>query len=209
MNIPTGFALPLPTQGYRWNGFYRSEMKRTGSGNRYTAKCKHCLVELSGKPDRLHQHVLRCNDWPASEKTAYIQKISEETHASRKRTCDNDNTSVEQTNEQVNDDTEQWSSTSKPHQENILSWCTRTLSQAQLEYFHQKLLKIIIHGNLTFRFVENPYLQDFLQELNPSYHLPSRDMVKGRLLTKMFSNHVQEKLSTLSSFTDLTISLDG
>ncbi|CAG8456920.1 4443_t:CDS:2 [Scutellospora calospora] len=77
-------------------------MKRTRAGNRYTAKCKHCLVELSGKPDRLHQHVLQCNNWPVSEKTSYIQKISEETHAPHKRTHDDDNTSLsKQMNKQM------------------------------------------------------------------------------------------------------------
>ncbi|CAG8709924.1 17364_t:CDS:2, partial [Cetraspora pellucida] len=78
----------------------------------------------------------------------------------------------------------------------------------QTEYFHQKFLKAIIHRNLSFHFVENPYIREFLQELNPSYHLPSHDMVKGHLLTKMFSNHVQDKLNTCLALTDITVSLN-
>jgi hypothetical protein len=83
------------------------------------------------------------------------------------------------------------------------------LTQTQSEKLYQKFLKAIIYGNNPFYIVENPYLQEFLCELNPSYLLPSRDMIKGRLLTKMFSDHLQEKLNTLPSLIDLTISLDG
>ncbi|CAG8576685.1 2182_t:CDS:1, partial [Scutellospora calospora] len=96
MSIPTGFALPLPTQSQRWYSFYRSEIK--GAGNRYTAKCKYCLCELSGKSERLHRHVLRCSDYPVAEKTIYLQKITEESLPSRKRIYDNeDSISIEQT----------------------------------------------------------------------------------------------------------------
>ncbi|CAG8618918.1 10441_t:CDS:2, partial [Cetraspora pellucida] len=66
----------------------------------------------------------------------------------------------------------------------------------------------IIYGCLPFRFVENLYLHEFLQKLNPTYHLPFCDMIKGCLLTKMFSNHVQEKLNTFSTFIDFIISLN-
>ncbi|RIB00257.1 hypothetical protein C2G38_2234962 [Gigaspora rosea] len=55
----------------------------------------------------------------------------------------------------------------------------------------------------------NPYFQDFLNDLNSSYNSPSRDMIKEPVLTEMFSNHILNKLETLSTLTDLTISLDG
>ncbi|CAG8487270.1 10683_t:CDS:2, partial [Scutellospora calospora] len=48
------------------------------AGNRYTAKYYYCLIELSSKPHKLHNHVLRCSDWPASKKNKYLQKINEE-----------------------------------------------------------------------------------------------------------------------------------
>ncbi|CAG8618897.1 10439_t:CDS:2 [Cetraspora pellucida] len=90
MNIPTGFALPLSAQDNR------------------------------RQPDRLYQYVLRCNDWPPSEKTAYIQKISEETQSLCKRTCD-DNLSIIQAT-QENDDDFQQLFTFNPYQGTILSW---------------------------------------------------------------------------------------
>ncbi|CAG8738685.1 12178_t:CDS:2, partial [Ambispora leptoticha] len=93
----------------------------------------------------LHQHVLRCSDWPASEKAIYLQKIAEESLAPRKRAHDNeDDTSAEQDSENT-------------HQ--------------QSTHLHQ-------------------------------------NMIGGHLLTKMFSNHFQEKLNMLPSLTDLTVSLD-
>ncbi|CAG8441495.1 5717_t:CDS:2 [Cetraspora pellucida] len=185
MQPSSGFALPLSTQGQRWSGFYRSEQKK--KGNRYDAKCKYCLIELTGKPEKLHQHVLRCSNWPASEKTAYLQKIADENPTSQD--CE---------------DTYQ-----SPTQGTILDWYSRPLSQNQSEKLHQKLLKAIVYGNIPFCIVENPYLQSYLRELNPSYNPPSRDMIKGRLLTQMFSDHIQKKLNKLPTLTDLTISLDG
>ena len=73
VQIPSGFDLPLPTQGKRWTGFYRSETKK--AGNRYIAKCRYCLIELSGKPEKLHNHVLRCSDWKPTEKLNIFKKL--------------------------------------------------------------------------------------------------------------------------------------
>ncbi|CAG8697326.1 1346_t:CDS:1, partial [Ambispora leptoticha] len=142
MQAPTGFTMPLSTQGLRWIGFFRSENKR--GGNRYTAKCKYCLTELNGKPEKLHQHVLRCNDWPILEKTNYLHKVGEESSSSRKRTHDED-TSVNPTIQ--DDENVSESSMSHPHQETIVKWFAPSLSQSQSEKLHQKLLKAMIYGN--------------------------------------------------------------
>ncbi|CAG8682828.1 4409_t:CDS:2, partial [Cetraspora pellucida] len=116
-----------------------------------------------------------CNDWPASEKAVYLQKINEEILAPRKRTRDDeDDAPIEQDSESTNQ------LSAHPRQSTIRD-C----------------------------FIENPYLQDYLCDLNPSYNPPSRDIVKGRLLTEMFSDHIQKKLNTLPTLKDLTISLDG
>ncbi|CAG8751265.1 388_t:CDS:2, partial [Cetraspora pellucida] len=128
---PTGFTMPLSSQGLRWTGFFHSENKR--EGNRYTMKCKYCLVELN---------------------------VAEESSSSCKRTCDED-ISVNPTIQE--DDSMSESSILYLHQETI----------AQFKKLHQKLLKAMIYGNNSFYLVENPYFQDFLNELNPSYHLPS------------------------------------
>ncbi|CAG8661079.1 16171_t:CDS:2 [Cetraspora pellucida] len=115
MSIPAGFALPLLTQSQRWYSFYRSEIK--GAGNRYTAKCKYCLRELSGKPERLHRRVLQCSDYPVAEKTIYLQKITEESLPSRKCIYDNeDSISIEQTDHS----NMQHLSISQPHQKTIV-----------------------------------------------------------------------------------------
>src|SRR6185437_1720424 len=110
---PSGFTMPLPTQGLRWSGFFRSENKV--GGNRYTAKCKYCLVELSGKPEKLHQHVTRCKDWNINEKTTYLHNVAEESSSSRKRNRDEDDISVNPTIQ--DDDNMSESSISYPHQE--------------------------------------------------------------------------------------------
>ncbi|CAG8692009.1 3622_t:CDS:2, partial [Cetraspora pellucida] len=175
MQPPTSFAQPLPSQGHRWTSFYRSVDKKLG--NRYTAKCKYCLTDLEGKPERLHQHVLKCFSWPVSEKTKYLQKINDHTTLTRKRTKSN------------------------PEALSMLL--------VQSERLYLKLLNAIVYGNISFNFVENPYFQNFLQDLVPSYQAPSLDMLRGRILTKKFSNYLQKKLTTMSTFTDATICLDG
>ena len=60
----------------RWKNLYRSLDKK--GGNRYEAKCGFCLVTVEGRPDRLHNHVLRCAQWPMLEKTLYIQEASKD-----------------------------------------------------------------------------------------------------------------------------------
>ncbi|CAG8615544.1 223_t:CDS:2 [Cetraspora pellucida] len=72
-----------------------------------------------------------------------------------------------------------------------------------------KFLNTIIYGNIPFNITENPYFQNFLQELASSYQLPFRDMLQGRILTATFSNFLQKKLTKMSTFTDATICLDG
>ncbi|CAG8623273.1 1363_t:CDS:2 [Cetraspora pellucida] len=93
-------------------------------------------------------------------------------------------------------------------QENILNWC-KPISSAQSNKLHSKLLNAIIYGNISFNFIDNLYFRDFLQELAPSYQLLSLDMLCRHVLTRMFSNHLQKKLTTMSIFTDATICLDG
>ncbi|CAG8615562.1 224_t:CDS:1 [Cetraspora pellucida] len=83
MEPPTGFTYTLPNQGHRWTGFWRSVEKKTG--NKYIAKCKYCIFELEGKPDRLYQHVLKCNSWPVSQKADYLKEAFEQTIPEHKR----------------------------------------------------------------------------------------------------------------------------
>ncbi|CAG8719916.1 4576_t:CDS:1, partial [Cetraspora pellucida] len=111
-------------------------------------------------------------DWPAPEKAVYLQKISKENILPCKHTCDDeDDTSAEQDSESTNQ------LSTHPHQSTIFDWCVQPLSQMQLEKLHQKLLKAIIYRNITFSIVNNPYLQEYLHDLNPSYHSPSQDMI--------------------------------
>ncbi|CAG8686907.1 2017_t:CDS:1, partial [Cetraspora pellucida] len=155
-----------------------------------------------------------CNDWPAIEKTKYIQKIKEESLILRKHTNDNVNDEKDEkgdsfTEPTTHDDGDNAQQPPAPRQNTILSWCTHPLPHEESKKLHKKLLKSIIHGNVSFNFVDNSYFQDFLRNLNPSYNPPTRNVVKERLLTEMFSDHLQKKLNTLPTLTDITISLNG
>ncbi|RIB02439.1 hypothetical protein C2G38_2227829 [Gigaspora rosea] len=70
-----GFTCPdMKIHDYQWIGFWRSLEK--GAGNKYTAKCFHCSLELSGRPDRLYAHINICSSWPITDKSCYIKKAS-------------------------------------------------------------------------------------------------------------------------------------
>ncbi|CAG8448340.1 13750_t:CDS:2, partial [Cetraspora pellucida] len=144
------------------------------TGNRYAAKCKYCLIELESKPERLHNHVLKCNSWPVSEKASYFKKATEHTPPIRKRIKP---TQDQESIETIAESAESAKSAISPtKQESILNWCSKPLPSTQFEKLHSKLLNAIIYG---------------------------------RILTKKFSNYLQNKLTKMSTFTNATICLDG
>ncbi|CAG8457107.1 14104_t:CDS:2, partial [Cetraspora pellucida] len=114
------------------------------TGNRYTAKCKYCLTGLEGKPERLHQHVLKTKSNPE----APVEIMTESSKSSMQ----------------------------PARQESILNWCSKPMLLVQSERLHLKLLNAIVYEHI---------------------------------LTKKFSNYLQKKLTTMSTFTDATICLDG
>ncbi|KAL5701103.1 hypothetical protein ACHQM5_026478 [Ranunculus cassubicifolius] len=74
---------------------------------------------------------------------------------------------------------------------------------------HQLFLKAIIYGGLPFSIGDNIYFHQFVQALCSVYRVPSAEMLRGRLLTEMYSTHFRKKLAYLPSFVDFTICFDG
>ncbi|CAG8535450.1 16435_t:CDS:2 [Dentiscutata heterogama] len=57
---------------YHWTGFWHSIEK--GTGNKYTAKCIYCNLELPSRPEKLHTYVLTYNSWPVTKKNSYLKE---------------------------------------------------------------------------------------------------------------------------------------
>lgn len=49
------------------------------------------------------------------------------------------------------------------------------IDPAQIVDLNKTLVQFLISSNLNFAILNNPFLQEFLKKLRPSYQLPSRD----------------------------------
>lgn len=197
--IPADFATPLSNQGVRWKNFYRSVNKVPGNGNRYNAKCGFCLEGMEGKPDTLHKHVMSCKRWPVAPKTSYLVEATKEiTNCGRKRT-------------RAVAEIQSVSSApvSSTIQQSIHNFVSRPLSSRKISELDDMLLQAIIYGGIPFSIGDNIYFQHFVQALCSAYHVPSSEMLRGRILTEMFTRHLLKKLEYLPSFSDFTICFDG
>lgn len=191
---PNDYLTPLSTQGVRWKNFYRSLDKATG--NRYNAKCGFCLADVEGRPERLHNHVLSCSSWPIVEKTSYINEATKDSEK-----CIN---KKKRTREVVEIDP-----TPLSVQQSLLGWISKPLSPQRIDELHHLLLKAIIYGGLPFSVGDNIYFKQFIEALCSTYNVPSAEVLRGRILTEMYSKHLHKKLMYLPSFVDFTVCFDG
>ncbi|GBB97200.1 hypothetical protein RclHR1_02940002 [Rhizophagus clarus] len=62
---------------------------------------------------------------------------------------------------------------------------------------------------IPFRVISNPFFVNALKILNPSYNVPSREVLSGQLLDNQIAK-VNDKVNKIIEFaTDITIGLDG
>ncbi|CAG8786850.1 2768_t:CDS:2, partial [Cetraspora pellucida] len=169
------------------------------TGNRYLAKCIYCQSELPGRPEKLHNHVLKCGNWPVAEKTNYIKNATSYVPSTHKKIKVNDE-------ETASDNP---SSSALRRQESIMNWCIKLISEDRQGKLDRMLLDAIIYGNLSFRIVRNPYFLDFLYELAPNYDPPSDETLRTKVLNSSFSTYLAKKLELMTSLADTTIALDG
>lgn len=87
-SIPDGFCEVDADAGARWGAFYRSTTR--GAGNRYMAKCKFCGVVLSGRPERLAEHIIvgECQSITQEAKSAYVNDVSRESLLKKRENLD-------------------------------------------------------------------------------------------------------------------------
>ncbi|KAJ6587428.1 hypothetical protein DFH09DRAFT_909694, partial [Mycena vulgaris] len=62
----------------------------------------------------------------------------------------------------------------KTIQGSLSSFIDNAMTTTQKNSADRKLLRFVIHANVAFRSVENPFLHDFLHDLRPTYNAPGR-----------------------------------
>ena len=127
------------------------------------------------------------------EKTLYIQEASKDLAK----------------NVQTKRPREEAGSVNAPQQQSILGWVSKPMSSEAQNNIDDYLLEAIIHGGVPFRFADNIFFRKFVNSLCSTYKVPSGEILRGRVLTNMFSKLLGKKLNYLPSFKDYTICFDG
>ncbi|CAG8670315.1 18041_t:CDS:2 [Cetraspora pellucida] len=135
----------------------------------------------------------------------YIKKITSSTSKS---------SSKSQKNVKISSNSDNGEFTSSFHsilkcQESLINWYTKPVPQDQQAKIDKKLLDAVVHANLPFKIVENPYVLKFLNELAPNYKPPSANTLSAKVLNNSFSSYLEKKFEIMESITDITIALDG
>ena len=61
------------------------------------------------------------------------------------------------------------------------------LTSGCIDRINWVLIKAFICYDISFQIVENPFFVELIKELNPSYTLPSREVLSGRLIEEELS----------------------
>lgn len=173
---------------------------------------------MEGRPERLEKHVQDCRSWPVTDKGMYLAACMKNQAKIRKRTrhvdsgnCEEDADTVQILGQMSNSFSSKTTkpATSTPVQQNILCWASKQMQKKREMSLHHKLLKALLEGNVTLKFAENPFFLEFLNELQPSYHPPSRDMLHSTIMTEVHTSHVVKIQRKMCNESNLTICLDG
>lgn len=82
-----------------------------------------------------------------------------------------------------------------------------TLPQQRIDRINRSLLKFFICCGISFHIVESPFFADFVQELNASYDLPSRELLSNRLFEDELGSINSKVTKELNQINDLTLGI--
>ncbi|KAJ7605723.1 hypothetical protein FB45DRAFT_698498, partial [Roridomyces roridus] len=130
--------------------------------------CNHCQEELEHRDHRLANHiasVAKCQPAPAVARTAAHVLMT-----SKKRGAE--------------DASEEGSSTAPPRkkaklgkQKDLDGFVDRPMTRMQENTANRKLLRYFIHSNTPFVQANSVFLEDFTQEIRPSFKIASRNVM--------------------------------
>ncbi|KAJ7449769.1 hypothetical protein B0H11DRAFT_1743512, partial [Mycena galericulata] len=173
------------TAGFLTNHFSRLEKTENRSG-RYKWKCNYCGdnpnscgASIEGRDNALPQHLAdsrKCPNAPSTARAAALRFIAEKKKTSEstedtQSARDTDNTII------IVDDAAETQPNPKKRkaiQGTLSGFVDHAMTETQKNSADRKLLRYIVHANVAFRSVENPFLQEFLHDLRPTYEAPGR-----------------------------------
>lgn len=154
-------------KGDFWEHFERLDPTSDGHAK---AICKYCGKSwYRGEKTILVGHIANhCEEAPSSVIREYLMKMNETAvpGVSKKRRTNSDSgqTLLTETYKKI-----------------------EKLNSACINRINRSLLKFFTCCGISFQIVEHPFFIDLIKELNPSYNLPSRELLSGRFLEEELS----------------------
>ncbi|KAI9910143.1 hypothetical protein PsorP6_010809 [Peronosclerospora sorghi] len=205
------FMLYLQTFDIRWTGFYRSIDK--GMGNRYSARCIHCKKEFQVKPHNLHRHALSsCRSWSASQKPEYLKKFGVlKGKSTLNGSCKGQRIALSALTDALLEESDSDEEPQVPVARNRLLQATpksekkhpqdhqadlwyRVLPISEQKKIDKMPLSFILHANIPFDAVENPFFVTLIRTILLLYTTPSAEMLGGRIMNDAFAKELVHEL---------------
>lgn len=79
------------------------------------------------------------------------------------------------------------------------------LTSGCIDRINRALIKAFVCCGISFQIVENPFFVELIKELNPSYTLPSREVLSGRLMEEELSRVNYKVTEELKNENNLTL----
>ena len=155
-----------------------------GSDGHFSATCKWCDSKWGrGDRARMESHLANhCTKAPALIIREYLQRLGTEDLETAKKRKITDQPSIKSFHDSIEE-----------------------LPEGRVSRINRALAKAFICAGLPFQTIENLFFVDFLKELNPAYHPPSRDLLSNRLIEEQLAKVNYKVEQELRHATNLTL----
>lgn len=86
---------------------------------------------------------------------------------------------------------------------------SRVISSNEKQDIDRSLLRAFVMNGVAFQATNNPFFQEFVNKLNPMYHLPDRMKLSRAILTQEVVQVEKNNDSLINEADHLTLNLDG
>ncbi|KAF7333350.1 DUF659 domain-containing protein [Mycena venus] len=194
--------------------------KKAGKSNRYLWKCNYCGddhdslgASLEGRDNVLPNHIAdsrTCSKAPPHARNEALRYMADKKKTSETNVATNsrdDDNSVIDVDALVA--TEASRKKRKAAQGTLNGYIDQAMTETQKNSADRKFLRFLIHANVAFQTAENPYLEDFLHDLRPTYDAPNRYPLSKTLLDAEASDVFLREAERLQNSKLLTLLEDG
>ncbi|KAF7372617.1 DUF659 domain-containing protein [Mycena venus] len=194
--------------------------KKDDKSGRYNWQCNYCGddsngpgASIEGRDNNLPNHLAdsrKCQSAPATARAEALRFMADK----KKETAPANATQSQPADIAIIDvDAEPTAELTRKKRKTVQGTLSSFLDQAmtttQKNSADRKLLRYIIHANVAFVNVENPYLADFLRDLRPTYEAPGRYALTKDLLDSEAADVFIRESERLKSSKLLTLLEDG